>query len=131
MSRAGSGNGAGSELLEASHLRDLRDERVAGILAQLKQSTDRQERAIEELDDSVRRGLEQLGDRLCAELRASPSGAAAVATEPGSIAIPKQWLLWIVLLILGGDAAIPLITRATAPIQPAPIAVSPPLEMGD
>lgn len=113
MSRQGSGNGAGSELLEASHLRDLRDERVAGVLAQLKQSTDRQERAIEELDDSLRRGLEQLGDRLCAELRASPPPAAS---EPGTIAIPKQWLVWIVLLILGGDAAIPLITRMSAPV---------------
>lgn len=127
MSRGGSGNGAGSELLEASHLRDLRDERVAGILEQLKKSTDRQERAIEELDDSLRRGLDQLGDRLCAELRATPGAAA----EPGSIAIPKQWLLWIVLLILGGDAAIPLLTRATAPIQPAPLVARPPLEMGD
>ena len=115
MSRAGSGNGAGAELLEASHLRDLRDERVAGILAQLKQSTDRQERAIEELDDSVRRGLEQLGDRLCAELRAAPPSA-----DPGTIAIPKQWLIWLVLLILGGDAAIPIITRMSAPV---PVAV--------
>ena len=115
MSRPNSGNG--SELLEASHLRDLRDERVAGVLATLKQSTDRQERAIEELDASVRRGLEQLGDRLCAEMRAAP---AAVTSEPGTIAIPKQWLIWLVLLILGGDAAIPIIARMTAPV---PVAV--------
>ena len=107
-------------MLPSDHLRDLRDERVAGILAQLKDATDRQEKAIEELDGSVRRGLEQLGDRLCAEMRAPPSGAAAIAREPGTIAIPKQWLIWLVLLILGGDAAIPIIARMTAPV---PVAV--------
>lgn len=124
MSRNASSNGASAD---PAHLRDLRDERMAGVLQRLEDSTERQERAIEKLDDSVRRGLEQLGDRLCAELRATPAGA--IATAGNTIEIPKQWLIWIVLLILGGDAAIPLITRATAPIQPAPLVARPPLEM--
>lgn len=126
MTRGASSNGASAD---PAHLRDLRDERVAGVLQRLEDSTERQERAIEKLDDSVRRGLEQLGDRLCAELRATPAGA--VVTTGNTIEIPKQWLIWIVLLILGGDAAIPLITRATAPIQPAPLVARPPLEMGE
>ena len=75
----------------------------------------------------VQAELRATGDRIVEainkrEVSQATAPAPVVDAAPNSITIPKAYLPWILILLLGGEAAPELLARYLLPVAPAPVA---------